>query len=421
MINTIMTATQTIQTYQSFQLFRNQCMKVLLILGFLTFPLSTFLTGSLDILIVLFWFIDPKFLDKIRRLKSEIFVYPLFGFIGICLFSITYSSAEFQDISHQLLKTSRLLLLPIMASEYLVHQFFIKKTPLLAYSLFTLSVLVITVTEIYSNHAYFFKQYIFTNFFVSLIVFLNLHLLCNQFFLGHRKNYSKLFFLMALTVYLLIYAFNYNLGRTGHVLVGILTLYFIWQRFSGWSWFLISFLGFILTLGLFQEAKFSSYRFLEAQNEFMEFICHQDQKKTQAELTKESSTGQRLSFYQGGLNLIQEKPWLGHGLGSFKKIYREYSERSHTAPTNNPHNEYLNIALQTGLFGLSCLMLWGFALFNPPQPNMQNLHHYFLQGLVLAMAIGSFFNSWLMDFRSVHALLSLGSYAFAAQKKADCS
>lgn len=112
---------------------------------------------------------------------------------------------------------------------------------------------------------------------------------------------------------------------------------------------------------------------------------------------RESSAGYRLEFYRNTLDIIAEHPLTGVGTGGFPAAYAEKVRGTDMIATRNPHNEYLHIAAQTGLPGLFAL----FALFivqwrvaaRLPTPMESGL----ARGLVLTMAIGCLFNSFLLD------------------------
>ena len=72
--------------------------------------------------------------------------------------------------------------------------------------------------------------------------------------------------------------------------------------------------------------------------------------------TELTSLGTRILFYRTTLELMEEKPILGYGSGSFGKEYREIVSRRYSdwraTPTTDPHNQYLFITMQLGVVGL---------------------------------------------------------------------
>ena len=114
-----------------------------------------------------------------------------------------------------------------------------------------------------------------------------------------------------------------------------------------------------------------------------------------------TSLGMRFDWWRNSLTLIKEKPIFGHGTGSFKTVQAKLIEDSDTQPTDNPHNEYLLIAVQTGLVGLFlfvALLATQFLAACTLQPPRK----YLLQGVVVAMATGCLMNSFLFDSHPGH-------------------
>jgi O-antigen ligase len=99
---------------------------------------------------------------------------------------------------------------------------------------------------------------------------------------------------------------------------------------------------------------------------------------------------------------------------------------SETQPTDNPHNEYLFITVQSGLVGgglfIALLLSLLFHSARLPSPR-----RYLLQGVVVAMAVGCLMNSFLFDshqghfFAIIAAVLSLPGRATPALQLAGVS
>lgn len=112
---------------------------------------------------------------------------------------------------------------------------------------------------------------------------------------------------------------------------------------------------------------------------------------------RDSSAGLRLEFFQNTAAIIAAHPLLGVGTGGFPAAYARQVAGTDMLPTVNPHNEYLMIAAQTGGAGLAVLLAlfigqWLLAT-RLPSPMETAL----ARGLVIAMATGCLFNSFLLD------------------------
>ena len=110
-----------------------------------------------------------------------------------------------------------------------------------------------------------------------------------------------------------------------------------------------------------------------------------------------TSAGYRLEFYRNTLTLIRNHPFFGSGTGSFSAAYADLVRGSSQVATDNPHNEFLLIAAQTGLVGLAALLwlLWQQWRLAPQLPTP--LERGLAQGLVAMMVTVCLLNSALLD------------------------
>ncbi len=105
----------------------------------------------------------------------------------------------------------------------------------------------------------------------------------------------------------------------------------------------------------------------------------------------------RFEWYQRSLDIVLDHPLLGAGTGSFPRAYAETMKDSEKIRTGNPHNEYLLMAVQTGLAGLALLLhlFWRQWRLAPWLATPMEAH--LARGLVLMIAAGCLFNSLLVD------------------------
>ncbi len=112
--------------------------------------------------------------------------------------------------------------------------------------------------------------------------------------------------------------------------------------------------------------------------------------------SRESVTD-RLKWYQRSLEIVRENPILGAGTGSYPRAFAGTAGETASAPTPNPHNEYLLIAAQTGLVGLVLLLCLFISQFALAGRLASPLETQIARALVIAMATGCLFNSLLLD------------------------
>jgi O-antigen ligase len=110
-----------------------------------------------------------------------------------------------------------------------------------------------------------------------------------------------------------------------------------------------------------------------------------------------NSVGTRIELYRIGMEIARERPLLGHGTGSYAKAFQERSGQEHRRRVRNPHSEYLNVTVQLGLGGLAGL-LYLFVMHWRLAPAVASpLECHLARALILMMAVGCLFNSWLLD------------------------
>lgn len=175
-------------------------------------------------------------------------------------------------------------------------------------------------------------------------------------------------------------------GRTGCLMLGLLTVLFVAQPLGR--------RGLMLGCLLVGAAGCGAYFASAAVRDRVVQTISQLQNQFSAQ--KKPSLDPRLEFYEHTLTLIGQRPVLGSGTGSFSREYTAMATSKGLRVTNDPHNEYLLLAVQAGLpatalfLGLLAVQ-WRFARQMPePQARIG-------RGIVLAIAAGSLFNSLILS------------------------
>mgnify|MGYP006090698651 CR=1 FL=1 len=109
-------------------------------------------------------------------------------------------------------------------------------------------------------------------------------------------------------------------------------------------------------------------------------------------------TGERLQFYRNSLTLFSQAPVFGHGTGRFHEKYAEHVAGTKQVVTSNPHNEYLMVGVQSGLVGLGILVALLWALWRAAS-RWEGMDRWLAQGMVVWLAVGCCFNSFILDSR----------------------
>ena len=105
----------------------------------------------------------------------------------------------------------------------------------------------------------------------------------------------------------------------------------------------------------------------------------------------------RAEWFVRSLGIVRDHPVLGAGTGSFPRAFAETAKDAKSPLTLNPHNEYLLIAVQTGLVGLALLLHLFWRQFSLAPRLATPLETHLARGLVITLAVGCLFNSFLLD------------------------
>jgi len=66
----------------------------------------------------------------------------------------------------------------------------------------------------------------------------------------------------------------------------------------------------------------------------------------------------RAEMYRQTARMVAERPWTGHGVGSWPSQWRDRSDHPIARNMTTPHNEFLSIAAQVGLPGAALFLAW---------------------------------------------------------------
>lgn len=193
-------------------------------------------------------------------------------------------------------------------------------------------------------------------------------------------------------------------GRTGMFIFCCLMILFLCQRLS----LARLSVGVIIFSALLAGAYLTSDNFSGRVNEAFSEISHYRQGQSR------TSIGQRFDWWMVSIALIEEKPILGHGTGSYGKAHRQAIAGTKIKPTDNPHNEYLFLAVQFGLAGLILFFLM-IVLQMQESKSISRKNRQLLQGVILALLAGCLMNSLLFDSQQGHFYLFMSAALLAGE------
>lgn len=188
-------------------------------------------------------------------------------------------------------------------------------------------------------------------------------------------------------------------GRTGYLILLALFGWFAWtslaremrKRGREWGWKQGALIALVL-----MAAALLAYQSSARLHDRVSLVMSEYQA-WKPDHGKDTSTGQRMDFYLNTLQIVCDHALFGVGTGGFPAAFEQQIQGKDVMKTRNPHNEYLMIAVQTGVVGLGLLLFlfysqWRYAPFLPTAFEQDAA-----RGLVLAYMVNGALNSALMD------------------------
>jgi O-antigen ligase len=195
-------------------------------------------------------------------------------------------------------------------------------------------------------------------------------------------------------------------GRTGQLITLVLILLFAWQRF-GLKARLLTGAALVIFLGIFLGFSDKAARIYEGMENTHAYL-----QETPGQT--DSSMGQRYTFWKYSAKLIAEKPLFGHGTGSFAQEYARVAQGEQFL-AQHPHNEFLFIGVQLGLFGLIPYLGFLGSQFCESR-RLPDREKWLAQGLLISLLITSLFNTPIYDHTEGHWFVVMMALCFAAQE-----
>lgn len=304
-------------------------------------PLNNSAKSISFVLAVVLLLINKVNTVSLRYLMRETWVQFLLAFVAFAAVACLWSPASWSDEAYVIKKYLKLLSLPLLALG-----FSDKKTRawglyafLAAMFITALVAIAKTITPLYwHNHTpgFVFRNYIMTGHMMALASYLAAYFALHK--PAQRVPYAVLFLLFSYEVLFL------SLGRTGYiiyfVLMGLLMLQTLDKKqLAAGSLILV----FLVSAAMYLSPKVQQGLVSIEQN--LQHFHHGD---------KNTSVGYRLQFQQFAYQLFKEKPFLGHGTGSYTYYFaKQQPVPSWGTQSREPHNQYWLIAAEYGVLGLA--------------------------------------------------------------------
>ena len=350
-------------------------------------PFSTSLMGATATLAAVFWVLSGDVSSLPQLMKKNVSVSLAIALFLLLIIGLTYTPVPLNDALDFLKKYRKILYFAMVVSIF--------RDNVGAARLAEDSFIAGCIVLLFISYSIFFSIIPSDRFGFSVVYHIthSLFMAILAFWCLQRMFESRQYIYLWLGLFLLatINLFYIAPGRTGMLVYIALIILTLFQRLS-WKKLLPAtiLVSIIVGITFFTSSNFST-RVNEAVDEMRGY---------QAESSR-TSLGMRFDWWQNSIDIVRQKPIFGHGTGSFQAVQENLIKDGDTQSTDNPHNEYLFLAVQTGLVGLflfvTLLVVQFIASFSLQPPRK-----YLLQGVVVAMSVGCLMNSFLFDSHSGH-------------------
>ena len=316
---------------------------ILLVILSLSIPLSIAVSNVTLILLTITIVLEGDLKNKIRKICSSKWMVSIITLILLYyLYWLIFGT--YSDTLWILKRVSILWFLPVFYSTKFSY-----KTTQKAVFVFLISMFISSVIAISENYGFInlngdnwtwaaFLKYTDHNVFLALSILILIY----AYYKVNLSSLIKNIFVFFLFVYL--FSIFSEAGKTGQIALVLLIVVYIFQELRK------NIKKLILSLSLLFMSVYLIYNSSENLQKRFE-------KEINMVLNKESSN--RLLLLQHSLEIIKQKPFVGYGAGSFSDKFGAINEETKKIVRYNhktPHNNYLYIWVELGIFGLVALV-----------------------------------------------------------------
>jgi O-antigen ligase len=359
--------------------------RLVVIIGF-SIPVSTSLSEIATTLFIVCWLLAGNWAERWRLISRNPIALLSLAMFAFLLLGMTWSSATWRGSGRCLLKYREFVYLPmlmtVLQDSHLkmraMQGFVAGAAGMLAASYFEWLSGVDVGLPSSTNDYVIAKDRIIHSLLLAILVYFSAQELRRG--RGRWRLHIGVIALSAPNILFLVQ------GRTGYLLLGALTILFMTQHFGR--------RGLAFACLLVAATGCGAYAVSETvQGRVAQTIA---QIKNQFGHPKLHSWDPRLEYYEHTFTLIGRHPLRGTGTGSFNREYSRSAKSSGVEATSDPHNEYLHLAVQLGLPGTAlfiALLVWQWRL----AAQLPVWESQIGRGIVLAIAVGSLFNSLILS------------------------
>lgn len=352
--------------------------------------ISTSLAVGLEILLYLSFAVFPSLRTRLLRVASQPMVMMLIIWVVVLIIAGFYSVAPVTETIDNLTSWRKLLLLPMAAAVFDNN---IWKMRLVWMFIFMVSIGGALSWLSWLGDIHFYKYplgIIIHNhasqgilFAVALFVIVVVARYAMPMWIGGRL------FLLGSGLLLLTNIMFVTPGRSGYLALLVLALVAVFALVKNNKKRFILFFTVPLLLGsLLFFSPVAQHRIIQGIEEIKNY-------QTSTQIT---SMGVRVVMWQNTLPMIKERPWFGYGTGAFKEAYQHQvtgQEGWRGQRVGDPHNQFLKIIAEQGIFGFLVFLLFIGAFF---RQKVEEKYRILGLGVLVAWCATSMFSSHFVTF-----------------------
>lgn len=357
----------------------------------LVLPFSTVLTNVGLAVFLLGWLASCRFVEDWRRIKTHSTTLVALGLLLIFIVSALWADVPFKLSWAEISKYRKLLVLALLTVVF--WQSVVWKDRMVTALFVSHLVLAVLCVGIAMNfpglphmmpgQGAVYRNHIAQGVEMAALVLLGLH------WLAYGDRTWKRIVGIVGVVLGVVCAFYLANGRTGYVCVAVVLLLgglCLLRSFKLKLVAIVAIVAAVLMMGITSDRV--QHRILNVQQDIA--------KLEQGNI--ESSSGLRITFWKQSLEMVKGAPVLGVGAGAWGKHYMDgIGQRPEKLETGNPHNEYLNVAAQTGLVGLALLMFFFWKAYRFGRA-LTSGDRWLMTGFLGMFIAGCLFNSLIFNF-----------------------
>ncbi|MEX2150248.1 MAG: O-antigen ligase family protein [Steroidobacteraceae bacterium] len=385
---------------------------VIVAIGF-TIPISTAFDNVLVAALLVCFIASGRFGKKWAALRANPFVLLPCGLFLLHLAGAFYSMGTARDILYALDKASVVLLILVVIALNPGKK--LRDRALYAFMAATLLTLVLSFAlwlGIVPEGGIFkgvrpnptvFKGHITHGVFMAYAAFVLALAAINAAKPGTKALLALLAGLSMFNVLFMVH------GRTGQLVLLALALYFLMSVYGGRGVLAAAAAGLLIGAAAYLSPSSSLHqRTLTTIKEFEHWRA--GKPATMANM--------RLEAWTNSVQLVRQHPVIGVGTGGFATAYAKQVYGTIMPPLGQPENQYLLTSVQFGVVGLAVLLALFGAQWHLAARLGSRTETQLARGLVIAMVVGCFFNSFLRDHTEALFYAWLSGLLFAGLRPA---